>query len=214
VKAALLVAVLLGTTIAPRDARAADCAADADRLRSHLEEARTNTSRWNLAWSVVFGVAAAGQFALAATDYNPLGDFDADYRDTLLVGGTKATIGLASRFVFPLRAYVPAPNADRCVELAELRKAVTAIGKKERQSFWLTHLGGMAVNLAGVGILWYRRSFGVGAVSFAISYPVGITSAYTLPRASWHLWREEKSSWTVGILPSREQTTLVLGGEW
>jgi hypothetical protein len=214
VKAALLVAILAGTHLAPRAAHAADCAADADRLRSHLEEARTNTSRWNLAWSIAFGVAAAGQFVLAAAEWNPLGDFDANYRDTLYVGGAKATIGLASRFVFPLRAHVPPPNADRCVELAELRKAVTYIAKKERQSFWLTHVGGMAVNLAGVGILWYRRSLGVGAVSFAISYPVGLTSAYTLPRASWHLWREEKSSWTVGILPSHEQTMLVLGGEW
>lgn len=211
-KAALLVAAILASS-APR-AEAADCATDADRLRTHLEQADISTSRWQLAWTIAFSAAAAGQFALALTEWNPFGEFDDTYRDTLLVGGTKATIGVGSRLIFPLRAHVPAPNADRCVELAELRRSITALGKKERQSFWLTHIGGTALNLAGVGVLWYLHSFKTGALSFAISYPVGITSAYTLPRKSWHLWRDEKASWTVGIAPHREHTLLVLGGEW
>jgi hypothetical protein len=212
VKAALLVAAVLA--LAPRDARAADCAPEADRLRAHMEEAGVNTSRWQLAWTIVFTTAAAGQFALALAEWNPFGEYDDKYRDTLLVGGSKATIGVGSRLIFPLRAHVPAPNADRCVELAELRKSITKLGKKERQSFWLTHLGGTALNLAGVGVLWYLHSFKTGALSFAISYPVGITSAYTLPRASWKLWREESASWTVGLMPSGEGTMLVVGGEW
>ncbi|MGE3765879.1 MAG: hypothetical protein AB7L94_26700 [Kofleriaceae bacterium] len=211
-KAAIVLASVL--SLAAREARAADCAADADRLRAHLEVAEVNTSRWQLAWTIVFTSAAAGQFALALAEWNPFGEFDDKYRDTLLVGGTKATIGIGSRLIFPLRAHVPAPNADRCVELAELRKSITKLGKKERQSFWLTHLGGTALNLAGVAVLWYLHDFKTGALSFAISYPVGITSAYTLPRASWHLWREEKSSWTVGVLPSDERTMFVVGGEW
>jgi hypothetical protein len=213
VKAALVFAVALAT-LAPRDTHAADCAADADRLRAHIEEADVNTSRWQLAWTIVFTTAAAGQFALALAEWNPFGEFDDKYRDTLLVGGTKATIGIGSRVLFPLRAHVPAPNADRCVELAELRKSITKLGKKERQSFWLTHLGGTALNLAGVGVLWYLHSFKAGAISFAMSYPVGVTSAYTLPRKSWKLWREEKASWTVGILPGDERTMFVVGGEW
>jgi hypothetical protein len=212
VKAALVVLAL--ASVAPRDAAAADCANEADRLRSHLEQADISTSRWNLAWTVAFGVAAAGQFTLALTEWNPFGEFDADYRDTLWVGGTKATIGLASRLVFPLGVTVPAANADRCVELAQLREAATGLAKKERQGFWLTHIGGTALNLAGVAVLWKRRSFGVGAISFAISWPVGLTSAYTQPRKTWHLVREEKATWSVGIAPSREQTLLVLGGEW
>lgn len=212
-KAALLVAVALAT-IAPRDANAADCAADADRLRAHMEQADVSTSRWQVAWTIVFTTAAVGQFALALAEWKPFGEFDDQYRDTLLVGGSKATIGIGSRVLFPLRARVPAPNADRCVELAELRRSIAALGKQERQSFWLTHLGGTALNLAGFGVLWYLHSFKTGAVSFAMSYPVGITSAYTLPRKSWHLWREEKATWTVGVLPSREGTMLVLGGEW
>ncbi len=211
-KAALLVAAILAST-APR-ARAAECSTEADRLRTHLEEADASTSRWQLAWTIAFSAGAAGQFALALAEWNPFGEFDDRYRDTLLVGGTKAAIGAGSRLIFPLRAHVPAPNADRCVELAELRKSITALGKKERQSFWLTHIGGTALNLAGVGVLWYLHSFKTGALSFAISYPVGLTSAYTLPRKSWHMWRDEKASWTVSIAPNREHTLLVLGGEW
>lgn len=210
----LLAAVLVVGPLHLREARAADCTVEADRLRTHLEQAQISTSRWQLAWTIVFTTAAAGQFALALAEWNPFGEFDDKYRDTLLVGGSKATIGIGSRLIFPLRAHVPAPNADKCVELAELRKSITRLGKKERQSFWLTHLGGTALNLAGVGVLWYLHSFKTGALSFAISYPVGITSAYTLPRGSWKLWREEKSSWTVGVQPSREGTMLVVGGEW
>lgn len=211
-KLALLVAACLATT--PRVARAADCAGDADRLRAHLEQADVSVSRWQLAWTVAFSAAAIGQFALVLAEWKPFGEFDDKYRDTLLVGGTKATIGVGSRLVFPLRVHVPAPNADRCVELAELRRSAAALGKKERQSFWLTHIGGTALNLTGMFVLWNRHTLATGAVSFAISYPVGITSAYTLPRKTWHLWRDEKATWSVGIAPSREQTTLVLGGTW
>lgn len=212
-KAALVFAVALAT-LAPRDARAADCANDADRLRAHLEEADVDTSRWQLAWTLIFTTAAAGQFALALAEWNPFGEFDDKYRDTLLVGGAKAAIGAGSRLIFPLRVHVPAPIADRCLELAELRRSIAKLGKKERQSFWLTHIGGTALNLAGAGVLWYLHSFKAGAISFAMSYPVGVTSAYTLPRGSWKLWREQKTSWTVSVLPTREQTMFVVGGEW
>jgi hypothetical protein len=213
VKTALLVVAALAT-VAPRDANAADCAADADRLRTHLEQAEVSTGRWQLAWTLAFTAAAAGQFALALAEWNPFGEFDDKYRDTLLVGGSKATLGIGSRLLFPLRTHVPAANADRCVELAALRKEVTRLGKKERQSFWLTHIGGTALNLAGAGLLWYRHEFKTGAVSFLISWPVGITSAYTLPRKTWKLWRAEKETWTVGVAPSSEQTMFVFGGQW
>ncbi len=211
--ASLLLAVALAS-LAPSEAHAADCATDADRYRAHLEAAEVSTSRWQTAWTIAFSAAAVGQFALALAEWNPFGDFDDKYRDTLLVGGTKATIGVGSRLIFPLRARIPAPDADRCTELAQLRKEVARLGKKERQSFWLTHIGGTALNLAGAGVLWHRHAFKTGAVSFLISYPVGVTSAYTLPRKTWHLWREEQATWAVGIAPSSEQTLLVFSGQW
>lgn len=191
-----------------------DCAPEADRLRAHLVEARQSTARWNLGWSIAFGAAAAGQLTLALAKTNPFGDFDRDYEETLYVGAAKATIGLASRLVLPLGTDVPPPDADRCVELTALRASITRLAKKERRLFWLTHIGGTALNLTGAIILWQRRSFSVGAISFAISYPIGPLSAYTLPRKSWKLWRREREAWSISVVPHPEQMTVSIGGQF
>ena len=207
---ALIVVLLLAV---PARAHAQDCAASADRLRAHLEQADVGVSRWQLAWTIAFGAAAATSAGLALAEYKPFGTFDEDYRDTLWVSSAKATVGFLSRIVMPLRVSIPDKTSDdRCSELAALRESVATLGRKERDSFWLTHIGGTALNLAGGLLLWHRRSLGVGAVSFAVSYPVGITSAYTLPRGTWHLWREERATWTVGVVPTDEATLLVVGG--
>lgn len=176
---------------------AADCATEADRLRAHLESAAPRVRRWNTGWAIAFGAVAAGQFALAATHTNPLGPFDEDYKETLYVGAGKATLGMLSRIVTPVRVSIPPPVPDRCADLVALRGAVKKLAATERNAFWLTHLGGLAVNLTGAAILWHRRSFTVGAVSFLISFPVGSLSAYTLPRRTWHLYRDESPAWSV-----------------
>jgi len=206
--AGLVVALLAAPALA-----GPDCASDADQLRAHLERADTNTFRWNFAWSVLFGAAAVGQVVLAVTETKPFGTFDEAYRDTMYVGAAKATIGLASRVITPLTFDVPARNEDRCAELVALRAALTKIAKKERQSFWLTHLGGTALNLAGGSLLWYLHSFKTGAISFAMSFPVGPISAYTMPRKSWHLWREQRASWAVTVAVNPESTMFSIAGE-
>jgi hypothetical protein len=175
----------------------ADCASDADRLRAHLVQGQHRAHRWNIAWAIAFGGAAAVQFTLAATEFKPYGTFTQDDKETLIVGGAKATIGSLSRIVTPLSVSIPAASADRCGELTALRKAVVDLGRKERATFWLTHLGGFAVNLTGALILWHRRSFKVGAASFVLALPVSPIAAYTMPRATWHLWREESPAWSV-----------------
>lgn len=190
-----------------------DCASDADQLRAHLEQADTNTFRWNLAWGVLFGAAAVGQVVLAVTETKPFGTFDDAYRDTMYVGAGKATIGVLSRVITPLSVSMPARNEDRCAELIALRASLTKIAKKERQSFWLTHLGGTALNLAGAGLLWYRHSFKDGAISFAMSFPIGPISAYTMPRKSWHLWREQRASWAVTVAVQPEHTMFSIAGQ-
>lgn len=213
IRTAVLATVAVCLTAAPASAQT-DCAVEADRLRAHVTQAEESTFRWNTAWTIAFGVAAGGQLALALTETNPFGDFDQDYEETLYVGAVKATIGFASRVVLPLRTSVPPPDADRCVELTALRATITTLAKKERRLFWLTHLGGTALNAAGAGFLWYRRGFKVGATSFLISYPVGPLSAYTLPRKSWKLWRQESASWMVTVAVQPEQATLSLGGQF
>jgi len=206
----LLIIALLATV--PARAHAEDCAASADRLRAHLEAADVGVSRWQVAWSIAFGAAAVGTATLALTKWNPFGDFDDKFRDTMIVSSAKATIGLGSRILMPLRVDLPTPNTDRCADLVALRASVAKLGRKERDTFWLTHLGGTALNLAGGGLLWYLHSLGTGAVSFAMSYPVGVTSAYTLPRGTWHVWRGERASWNVTVVPTHESTLFVLGG--
>ena len=154
-----------------------------------------------------------GQVALAVTETDPFGTFDEDDREILYVGAIKATLGLGSRVVRPLRARVPVASGDACADVAALRAAVAEAGRHERQAFFLTHLGGIAVNLAGASVLWYRRGFGVAALSFALSFPVAPISAYTQPRGSWHLWREQRATWQLGVSPREGGGAMLwLGG--
>ena len=187
------------------------CADEAAELRAHLAAEARWARRWNAAWAISFGGAAAAQLALGLSRTNPLGTFDRDYEETLFVGAAKAGVGLLVRLVLPLRVRVPARDDDPCAGVVALRAAVADAGRRERRSFWLTHVGGTALNLAGAAVLAYRRSLAVGAVSFAISYPIGPLHAYTQPRRSWHRWRERRASWTVGATGGAA-TTVWLGG--
>ncbi|MBA3820024.1 MAG: hypothetical protein H0X17_14105 [Deltaproteobacteria bacterium] len=206
----LVISVALATS-----AHAETCEEEAVALRSHLETEAGRAWRWNYIWAALFGAAAVGQLAFAVAETDPLGgEFDQDTKETLYVGASKATIGVAARVILPLRIPVPAATGDLCSQVPALREALAEAGRRERRSFWLTHLGGTALNLAGAAILTYRRSLRVGAISFAISYPVGPASAYTQPRRSWRQWRDRRASWVVGASGSGEGASLWLGGEW
>jgi hypothetical protein len=199
--------------VAPRaaQAEAAACADEAASLRAHLTAEAHRARRWNTAWAIGFGGAAAAQLALAVSRTNPLGTFDRDYEETLYTGAAKASIGMLVRLVMPLRIRLPAPADSPCADVLALRTALADAGRRERRSFWLTHIGGTALNLAGAALLTYRRSLAIGAVSFAISYPVGPLHAYTQPRRSWHRWRADRASWTIGA-SSGSSTTLFISG--
>jgi hypothetical protein len=41
-----------------------------------------------------------------------------------------------------------------------------------------------------------------------------VTSAYTLPRKSWKLWRAERAQWMVTASGSAEHATFSLRGTW
>lgn len=209
-----LAVIALAAVLGASPAHAApDCTADADRLRLHLEQAERNTYLWNTTWAVLFGTAAVGQIVLAVTELKPFGTFDQATRDTYYVGAGKATLALATRVFTPLRVSVPARSDDRCAELVALRSTLATLAKKERQGFWLGHIGGLTLNLAATGFLWHRHSFSDGALSFAMSFPVGLASTYTMPRASWKLWRAEKASWSVAVAIHRARTMFSIAGE-
>ncbi|CAN5917325.1 hypothetical protein BH11MYX3_BH11MYX3_06340 [soil metagenome] len=206
---ALVIALVVLAAAPPASA---DCAQDADQLRAHLEDAAPRVRRWNYGWAMAYGAAAVGQLALALTATKPFSTFDQDYKETMYVGAAKATIGMASRLVIPLKVRIPPRDADRCIELAALRASLKRIGNDEKKTFWLTHLGGLALNIGGSLLLWHRRSFEVGAISFLMSFPVGPLSAYTQPRASWHKYRSESPTWSVGVGVGEDQATLNLIG--
>ncbi len=201
---------LVAATVVP--AHADDCARDADRLRAHLVEAQVNARRWNLGWAIGFGAAAVGQAGLAYAEVNPLGTFDPAARDTMYVGAIKATLAFGTRMLMPIGVDVPPLDGDRCAEREALRRELATIATKERRTFWLTHLGGMVLHVAAGAFLWYRHGIGTAALSIAISYPVGLASAYTLPRASWRLWRTERATWTVTVVPHERQPLLGIAG--
>jgi len=192
---AAIVAVLAATT-----SRAdAACAEQAAELRAFLDKEVAHADTWDLAWGIAFGTVSTLQTAAAVTKFKPGGALSDDEEATLYVGAAKSFIGFAAHVVTNIRGPLPARHADPCVDLAQLRKALAKLGKAERQTFWMTHLGGWAVNLAGGAILWHERSFKVGLISILVSLPIGPLSAYTMPRKAWKRWRSERASWTVNV---------------
>jgi hypothetical protein len=193
----------------------ADCEQEATELRAHLDDESGRAKRWNTVWAILFGAAAIGQAAFAIAEVDPLGgDFDDDTRDTLWVGTGKATLAFGSKVILPLKIPVPARTSDACTDASTMRKALREAAKREKRSFWLTHLGGTAINLGAATYLTLQHSLKVGAISFAVSFPVGPASAYTQPRRSWKKLRQLEPTWTVGASTSADGGTLWVGGQW
>ncbi|HEU0030602.1 MAG TPA: hypothetical protein VFQ53_08215 [Kofleriaceae bacterium] len=185
------------------DATAATCDDEAAALRDHLTSEGRRARIWNTAWAIGFGAAAVGQLALAWTETQPFGTFDDDDKEQMYVGASKATLGMAARVILPLRVRVPDATPDACADVVALRAAVEEAGRRERRSVILTLVGGTTVNVAGGLLLWHRRNFETGAISFAIGVPFGPLSAFTQPRRSWRMWKEHEraqtASWTVSV---------------
>ncbi|MBA3498767.1 MAG: hypothetical protein M4D80_11550 [Myxococcota bacterium] len=196
-------------------ASAETCEQEAAELHEHLERESVRASRWTTIWAILFGAAVVGQVTLLVAEVNPTGgEFDQDTKETLIVGASKATLAVGSKVILPLRIPVPSRTADACADVKALRLALTDAAKREKRSFWLTHLGGTAINIAGATILTIRRSLKVGAISFAVSYPIGPASAYTQPRRSWKLYREKQPQWVVGATATDDGGQLWIGGQW
>ena len=180
---------------------AAGCALDDASLRAYLGDQATRIKRWNIAWGVVFAAGATFEYSLVAAKWNPFGEWDAEARAGALAGAIKASVGVVSKLVLPLRtARAAAPTGDPCADLAAAEAALRAMAKRQRRSFYLNHIGGLAVNLTGVLILGLvADTWKQAAMSFAIGAPIGLLSTYTMPRGAWKTARTPR--FTIAAAP-------------
>jgi hypothetical protein len=211
-RVACVVVVVATATSAVADSQ--ECASEAAALRATLAADATQARRWNLGWDIAFGAATAGQLALVIGKVNPLGAFDDNFKESLIVGAAKSGIGFLAHVILPLRIEVPPETADACEDRAALRLALVRAAKRERSTFWLDHIGTFAVNLAGAIVLAERRSWQVGLGSAALGYPIGVLSVYTAPRRSWHAWRAREASWTVAAGATRAGPSVWIVGSF
>lgn len=189
---AIGVAVGIGIAVGRGEVHA-DCARDAGVLRATLEHDAHRAAIWRYGWAIGFGAGAIAQAALVPAFS------DRRERGTLWVGAAKSAIGAVSRLAIPLRVPVPPATADACADVAALHAAIATAGQNERVAFWLNHVGGLLVNLAGVVVLARYTDRETALLSFAIGYPVGLAGTYTVPRDAWHAWRDTA---TITVAPT------------
>lgn len=201
-----MVRVVLVLLLVTRTAHASDCATEASELRELLVREQGTADTWTFAWRITFTVATAGTLAFGLINPVP------SLRDGVLVSSGKAALAAANRWLYPLRVRVPDANADACTDLASLRREVRRVAKKEKQFFWMGHIGGIAVNLGGAAFIWYRTSLGQAALSVALGYPVGLLQNYTMPRNAWHRSRDAGAAWNVTVLPADGGWIAGIGG--
>ena len=166
---------------------AAQCdAAAVEQVRiAHNREA-DRAATWNLAWAVAYGVFAAGQVGLAVAEYAPGRTWDHAAAAAMYTGAGKATIGMATRLILPLRLPRVAASGDPCVDAAALRRAHAIAARKERNAFWLQLGGGLALHAAvGTYLVVGEDSWRDAITSFAIGAVASAVTLYTLPKRSW-----------------------------
>lgn len=191
--------------VLPRLATAGPSCQDPSALRTALEGESARADHWNLAWRITYTALAAGQIAGAAS-----GSASHDDTRTLWVGGVKSALGAAGAWLSPLRIHVPPMSGEACDDGATLRAVAERAASDERIAFWTSHIAGLIVNLAGAAVVAELTSWKTGLVSFALGYPIGLISTYTMPRASWRRVREP--SWTAGVVATPDHYALVVGG--
>jgi hypothetical protein len=195
---------LLGLVVLVPTAAATPCG-DPSALRAELQRESTRVKQWNWAWRITYTTLAVGQLAVAAS-----GEVDRDTTQALWVGGAKSSLGALGQWLSTLRIRVPPPTGDACTDRSQLRLVAERAAFEERKAFWVSHIGGLVINLTGSAIVAERVSLEDGIVSFATGYAVGLLSIYTMPRASWG--RTRAAAWTAGVVTGGDRHVLVVAG--
>lgn len=214
---AAIVVVLVGLAVA-RSAHAGEpdtdtCATDAAELREALGREAHWADTWTTVWRLTFTATAVGTAVVGYLD--PIHSWQAG----LYVSAGKSTVGALARWVMPLRIHVPPPTADACADVAAMHAEIKRVAKMERSLFIMGHIGGIVLNGVGGYIVYHYASPGQAALSVGVGYPVGLLSNYTMPRRSWHRWRDR--NWdlpapaplpTLTIAPTRGGAFIGLSG--
>lgn len=196
----------------------ADAGARAAALRKRLDRERESAARWRLGWGIGFGIASIGQGALVIAEVSPLGDYDEAAEASLLAGTGKAIIGLGARVITPIKVPHPKVTGDACTDLANAEAALALAAKSEKQSFWLNHIGGLALQLGATLYIGLAAddAWDEAAISFAVGYAVGVTSTYTQPRSAWREHRRAPADrkWQLAPLLTTHARGLAVVGSF
>ena len=177
--------------------------AEAQRVRIErlLADQDWRAHLWNLGWGIGFGGAAVGQLVFAVRpQWAPIITVNDKMQKSLYISAGKAGLASVARLILPLRVTHPhiAPGTEPCAALAEAERALAVTARREKNSFWLNHIGSLVANISGALILGLGyHAWGQAALSLAVGYPVGLISIYTEPRAAWHANRSR--SWVSGV---------------
>ncbi len=199
----LLLAVARPVALAHAQTCAADAADRGAALRGRLDRERSKALKWRVGWGVGFGVAFAGQLALALTETAPIGEFDDAAEASLFAGAAKSFVGMSARIVTPVKVPRPAVSGDACADLASAEAALRRAASSERRSFWLNHVGGLAMQAAGTLYIGLSAddAWGDAAISFGLGYAIGLASTYTQPRGAWHEHRRGQAAVSWQLTP-------------
>jgi hypothetical protein len=168
--------------------------AQTDRIVKALRSEVQAADQWAITWATIFGAAAVVQVGFAVSHVNPLGPNTDNARRGLYIGAAKATIGFLARTVTPLRVATVSQQAldassNECQRYQLAYRSVMTTARREKNSFYLGHFGGLALHIIGAGILLANHGGREAITSFAVGYPVGLIHNYLMPRISWKLSR-------------------------
>ncbi|HUS32835.1 MAG TPA: hypothetical protein VMZ53_30245 [Kofleriaceae bacterium] len=213
--AVVVVSLLLAVGRAYASDPGNSCEDEASELRQALTRESSRAETWNTVWRWTFTGAAVSSAAIAYVDF----DFLHDSQAGIYVSAGKASIGAIARWIMPLHIHVPPPTADACADVEALHKEITRVAKKERGLFITGHIGGLLLNGVGGYVVYHYSGLGQAALSVGLGYPIGLLSNYTMPRSSWHRYRDRE--WdlpppapmpTLSVIPTRGGWFVSLGG--
>jgi hypothetical protein len=170
-----------------------------------LDDQKAQADRWDLTWSMIYGASAIVQTGFAVSDVNPLGP-ESEYTSMAsFIGAGKATIAFLARTATPLRVTTVSKGqldaaGNDCVRRNVAVNALRATARREQRSFYVSHIGGLALHGAGSAILLAHGAKREAISSFVIGYLVGVLNIYLMPRWSTKRLRKGDLSSSVGNL--------------